>query len=165
MEKWKEWGGLHIQSSSAPWASRARTACNRESVKLPASGESMIRPQAAGLPGSMVWWIPDRSTSGRVWPFLRSAPAEQAPRITFRVARESGLPGAAAREEGECSCGGFGSGLLLLRLLELRTWNPSPTPQSSIASFSLVARLPGRRRAASLVAQELYGRISLCESA
>ena len=44
----------------------------------------MIRPQAQGLPGSMVRWIPDRSTSGRVWPFLRSAPAEQAPRITFR---------------------------------------------------------------------------------
>ena len=44
----------------------------------------MTRPQAVGLPGSMVWWIPDRSTSGRVWPFLRSAPAEQAPRITFR---------------------------------------------------------------------------------
>ena len=76
----------------------------------------MISPQAEGLPGSMVWLIPDRSSSGRVWRFLRSAPAEQAPRIPFRVARESRLPGTAAREEGQCKCGGFGSGLLLLKL-------------------------------------------------
>ena len=48
----------------------------------------MIRPQAAGLPGSMVWWIPDRPTSGQVWPFFCAQPQ----RSKLRAA-PSGLPG------------------------------------------------------------------------
>ena len=108
-------------------------------------------------------------------------------RLGGEVARESHIQGTAVREEGWWFCGGFGSGLLLLKIVILETLRPPRNPplppshrlppcreaSSSRAPSDPVVRisaddylrLPARRRALCLVAQIPGGRISLCESA
>ena len=59
----------------------------------------MIRPQAPGLPGSMVWWIPDRfhKRSGlalfALEPLRSYAPRSYAPRISRSYAPRISLAG------------------------------------------------------------------------